>query len=546
MTAKLGSVDASMGRATRGPSEAAPNEASALASPETPRYSVRMGTSPDTARADRSSPAAFTLAAVCGGALLSWLAVHTSSSALLFLSDSPPLAFNDAVVAISLLTAAGRMVSALFHRRLDGLLAKRSALVATALIAATGSPIAALSGFASSYPQVVAVFFLGMAVSMLFGAVVLMSAWIGLLSRLDEGSVMLAVSLAGSLSPMCFFMLMLLPRAAVLIAETLLPLLALACLLIARAGPSSKADARTVLEKPEMSRPAPRRRTALWVALPVGVLYFGLVGQVVRATAWAGGAEAYPGTFSVYHEVGLLLAAVALCLYAAFLRQTGRRHRTSIRDVVPFMLMAAGMMLPALVGPSLMVLTDLVVGVGLGALEMQLFFYAALLVRERGWSPFSSLCYAYVPLELAAGIGAAVLPIGSGLVDQGVVSWEQISIVSIFAFFVVILATFLPFLLNQDKLFCAADAAAGRRGPLATAARTEASLDRAFEPYGLTAREREVAVLLLRGRSLPYIQEELRISSGTAKTHCMHIYQKCEVHSKQELLDLFELPADEG
>lgn len=57
---------------------------------------------------------------------------------------------------------------------------------------------------------------------------------------------------------------------------------------------------------------------------------------------------------------------------------------------------------------------------------------------------------------------------------------------------------------------------------------------------GLTKRETEVVELLLEGRSLRIIQEELFISEGTARTHTKRIYAKLGVHSKQELIDYFK------
>ncbi len=46
--------------------------------------------------------------------------------------------------------------------------------------------------------------------------------------------------------------------------------------------------------------------------------------------------------------------------------------------------------------------------------------------------------------------------------------------------------------------------------------------------------------LFAKGRSAARIQEELFISKGTVSTHLRHIYQKMDVHSKQELLDVIE------
>lgn len=60
------------------------------------------------------------------------------------------------------------------------------------------------------------------------------------------------------------------------------------------------------------------------------------------------------------------------------------------------------------------------------------------------------------------------------------------------------------------------------------------------DTYGLSSRQREVFFLLVRGRDSRYIQEKLVISKGTADTHIHNIYRKLNVHSRQELLDLFE------
>lgn len=66
--------------------------------------------------------------------------------------------------------------------------------------------------------------------------------------------------------------------------------------------------------------------------------------------------------------------------------------------------------------------------------------------------------------------------------------------------------------------------------------------DRAIEEladrFDLTPRERDIFALLMRGRSVPYIRDELVISLNTVSTHVKHIYTKAAVHSRQELLDL--------
>lgn len=60
------------------------------------------------------------------------------------------------------------------------------------------------------------------------------------------------------------------------------------------------------------------------------------------------------------------------------------------------------------------------------------------------------------------------------------------------------------------------------------------------DEYGLSPREGEVFWLLASGRSPKRIGEKLFISESTAKSHCHRIYQKLDVHSQQELLDVVE------
>lgn len=58
--------------------------------------------------------------------------------------------------------------------------------------------------------------------------------------------------------------------------------------------------------------------------------------------------------------------------------------------------------------------------------------------------------------------------------------------------------------------------------------------------FALSDREQEVMVLLAKGRNLPYIQDELLLSKSTVSTHRQHIYQKLDIHSQQELINLVQ------
>lgn len=84
-----------------------------------------------------------------------------------------------------------------------------------------------------------------------------------------------------------------------------------------------------------------------------------------------------------------------------------------------------------------------------------------------------------------------------------------------------------------------ADAEAGTGGAATPA--DDAKLRAATETYGLSPREVEVVALLLHGRSIPHICDELFIAKSTAQTHVRHIYAKMDITGgRQELLDRLE------
>lgn len=56
----------------------------------------------------------------------------------------------------------------------------------------------------------------------------------------------------------------------------------------------------------------------------------------------------------------------------------------------------------------------------------------------------------------------------------------------------------------------------------------------------LSSRELEVVAMLLKGNSIAAISRKLFISENTTRGHTKRIYRKLDIHSRQELIDLFE------
>ena len=86
--------------------------------------------------------------------------------------------------------------------------------------------------------------------------------------------------------------------------------------------------------------------------------------------------------------------------------------------------------------------------------------------------------------------------------------------------------------------------------PMGEASEEAGGIEVACEALGrrfrLTPRERDVFLLLARGRNRAFICEELVIGDETVKSHVKAIYRKLEVHSQQELIDLVEEARAEG
>ena len=66
----------------------------------------------------------------------------------------------------------------------------------------------------------------------------------------------------------------------------------------------------------------------------------------------------------------------------------------------------------------------------------------------------------------------------------------------------------------------------------------EAELSRIASLYALSPREKEVAGRFARGRSAMFIAEELCLSENTIRGYIKHVYEKCDVHSRQDLITL--------
>jgi len=75
---------------------------------------------------------------------------------------------------------------------------------------------------------------------------------------------------------------------------------------------------------------------------------------------------------------------------------------------------------------------------------------------------------------------------------------------------------------------------------LAARIRTEAAMAQYLAKYDISQREKEIVLLLLKGKSNKEIEDSLFIAMGTVKNHIYSIYQKIGVKNRAQLITLFK------
>ena len=156
-----------------------------------------------------------------------------------------------------------------------------------------------------------------------------------------------------------------------------------------------------------------------------------------------------------------------------------------------------------------------------------------------------------VPISVGIGIGQGCIQLGvflgaalkPALLAMGFVGASAQSVAMALVLILVCLASSMPRTYFETGTSSIGGPVRGTNtaGPQEGAEITGTSIPaQTARRYGLTERETQILGYLARGRSAPFIREELSLSKSTVATHIRHIYDKLGVHSKQELLSLLE------
>lgn len=274
----------------------------------------------------------------------------------------------------------------------------------------------------------------------------------------------------------------------------------------------------------------------LWLSIACIALYGFLMGRV-QSLGGGGGPVASAGFLSGY---AISIAAVVASLFMYLLAHLRRPH--AVTRVAVLVTLVAALYLSGVFGSAI----EPGATIAMTVARFACFAYIWLLTcsgrvgREAGGAGAGGRRTLLPVLAFSAGWGAFTLvntlstkiglAIGAG---QGA-GFALYNVAMVACFAVLILVELLP-----RRLAVASQPGSGTSGPSSEDA-LAARCQKLAREHGLTARELDVLVPLVRGRSAASIATALGMSTETARTHIRHIYQKTGIHSREELMDAIE------
>lgn len=385
--------------------------------------------------------------------------------------------------------------------------------------------------------------------------------WAELYGWMRPSVVVAASTLSFALGLAIYFVLFAFPPLVGTVTSALLPLCSLLALL----------ECRKRLVAEGASKPAPPRTgkvesavSSLALALPiVSVFIFALCGEMLRAFSLSIAGASVDSMGAIY-LVGGLVGLIALSAYVLVPKRApaGGPPSSTRQFAIPllrgvFLFMAAAFLVAPFLAGSALAVSYGIFGAGFWCFRAITWAVCFSLCRKRGVRPVVAIGVLDATYALSVVVGSSLNGWLTEALKVGTTEITTVSLIAVFALMFMAL-----FVLNGPNVRALFDAeadvgavenaedvggAAGAEGARGITVAEGAGVDpvaatiaRLASARSLTPREAEVAVLLAKGRSLPFVQDELFISAGTAQTHARHIYKKLGVHSRQELIDLVE------
>lgn len=363
-----------------------------------------------------------------------------------------------------------------------------------------------------------------------FGLVFLVLIWAKPFTQVRLRGRVVTTAASAIIACLLYFLVSAFPQEFSFLAGILLSLVSVffyVLLWIERDTGTEKPERKNTLVSNKTYKGYPCEPTIVFAAIVYGCL-FTLIGHIVPEAENEWIATKTPGLLNV----GMfLVSSIGIGVYMA---KVSKRESADVayRPVVLFMALGLGL-LPFVSGIGVFVCTSLsLTGFGLALV----YLWISMGNTCQRYNLWPNQIYALGVLYLILGMLCGELAVWL-IISFGFTGIHYSSVISSVGFFLLILV-----LWQQTSGARYANETKGMGGSEYN--KTETPIDgKAFrfaDEHHLTEREREVLVLWVNGRNVPYICDELFIAKNTVKTHIKHIYEKAGVSGKQELMDMID------
>ncbi|MFR1640816.1 MAG: helix-turn-helix transcriptional regulator, partial [Eggerthellaceae bacterium] len=223
---------------------------------------------------------------------------------------------------------------------------------------------------------------------------------------------------------------------------------------------------------------------------------------------------------------------VAVLMFAIVVAAS--HHVSTVYRVGLLAMIAGFMMMPFLFGTELFWISGAVIIGGYTTFDLLIWVAFSQIAHAQSRDPLKTIAVMRLLSVLCTVVGFAV---GIALVGTNEHVGEFVSAETTVVGYLVVIAAVLTLSSEDMWMLSGRPSALAAEGSADDGAGQNERLEAWFDAIGLTVREREIGALLANGRTQPWIAERLSISENTVGTHVRHIYQKADVHGRQEFID---------
>lgn len=233
----------------------------------------------------------------------------------------------------------------------------------------------------------------------------------------------------------------------------------------------------------------------------------------------------------------LMEVTFLLYLVTAVVVVNGFRDRERIRNSYSASQLVALVACPIIVGLCVAVADQRFILPAVGTAGYQLSFMVViiLLCMNKSQAAFQLYAYAQAVYSFCSAITNGFVAVLIMVPKESQLTFEIMALMV--AGQIVVAIGFMVLIVMRRRLDARRKEAERESDSVKTRA---SSLSAIAERYQLSDRENEVMGWLIKGRSVKFIAEKMFLSTGTVNTYLYRIYQKMGIHSRQELLNLFE------